>query len=36
MKQRLESGLIDTEVLEVLLDDSRVHNTCKECRKKNK
>ena len=31
MKQRLEDGLRDTEVLEVLLDDSRVRNVCKSC-----
>lgn len=35
MRQRLETGLIDTEVLEVLLDDSRIHNLCKECKKHN-
>ena len=31
MKQRLEDGLLGTEVLEVLLDDSRVRNVCKSC-----
>lgn len=33
MKQRLEYDLLDVEVLEVLLDDSRTHNVCLGCRK---
>lgn len=33
LRQRIKYTMLDVEALEILLDDSKTHQTCKECQR---